>query len=82
MATRWSEPRWLSDGQDVWLPVEYFSETGKMRVIKCVVACAAGNHARIRCPPFGEEKWHRLSELRVPPDDPRHWEYQAPKEAI
>jgi hypothetical protein len=68
----WGEPRYLNDGDTVWLPASTDFDSGKTRALRCTVTCAAGNHARIR-DSLGRERWARLASLLVPPDDPRHW---------
>jgi len=68
----WEEPLYVSDGETVWLPVERFPDTGKVRVVKCTVAVAAGNHARVVNTEKGIDSWYPLTFLRVPPDDLRH----------
>lgn len=69
----WGEPRWLSDGDTVWLPFEVNDETGRIMAWRCKVECAAGNHARVVNEAKGIDRWCRLSSLMVPPDDARHW---------
>jgi hypothetical protein len=68
--SRWVEPAYLNDGDEVWLPIEH-AQGQRLRVVRCHVVMAQGNHARIYELPFGEVKWHRLSELRVPPSNER-----------
>lgn len=67
----WREPDWLSDGDDVWLPIGH-DDSGKTRVAKCRVAVAAGNHARIVNEARGIDRWFALGSLLVGPDDPHH----------
>lgn len=68
----WREPDWLSDGDDVWLPVGRELESGKTRVVKCRVSIAAGNDARIVNEARGIDRWVPLRALLVGPDDPHH----------
>jgi len=69
----WGEPRYLLDGDTVWLPIGTDVQTGKTRVYRCTVAVAAGDHARIVSAAKGIDRWARLNTLLVPPEDPRHW---------
>ncbi len=39
------EPRYVNDGDEVWIP--WTSPEYPRRGLKCIVACAAGNHARV-----------------------------------
>ncbi|HYX21396.1 MAG TPA: hypothetical protein VFA98_11185 [Thermoanaerobaculia bacterium] len=68
----WREPDWLSDGDDVWLPVGETEPSGKTRVIKCRVSIAAGDHARIVNEARGIHHWMPLRALLVGPEDPHH----------
>lgn len=68
----WREPDWLSDGDDVWLPVGREGDSGKTRVLKCRVAVAAGDHARIVNETRGIDRWFALRSLLVGPSDPHH----------
>lgn len=61
----YSEPAWLSDGSEVWLP--WNREKGS--ALRCKVVCAAGNHARIVNEQYKVDKWVALSNLLVPPGD-------------
>ena len=69
----WGEPRYLNDGDHVWLPLSRDAATGCVNAVRCRVVCAAGNHARIVNESRGIDRWCRLSSLMVAPDDPRHW---------
>lgn len=69
----WGEPRYLNDGDTVWLPLDTDFDTGKTTAVRCVVMIAAGNHARVANDKRGIDRWARLAGLLVPPDDPRHW---------
>ncbi len=75
----WGEPRYLIDGDTVWLPTRCDFATGKTTVVRCTVACAAGNHVRIVNEARNINRWARLAALLVPPDDPRHWNQASPK---
>lgn len=68
----WREPDWLSDGDDVWLPVSRDDDSGKTRVVKCRVAVAAGDHARIVNEERNIDRWFALRSLLVGPGDPHH----------
>jgi len=68
----WREPDWLSTGDDAWLPVGSDADSGKTRVVKCRVAIAAGDHARIVNEARGVDRWVNLAALLVGPDDPHH----------
>lgn len=61
----YSEPAWLNDGDEVWLPWD--REKGS--ALRCKVACAAGNHARVVNEKLGVDRWVPLSGLLVPPGD-------------
>jgi len=63
MSKRYSEPAWVEDGMTVWLP--WNREKGS--ALRCKVACAAGNHARVVNETYGVDKWVSLSDLLVPP---------------
>jgi len=54
-------------------------DQAKGTALKCRVACAAGNHARVVNEAHGVDKWLRLDQLLVPPGDPR--EHPSVKEA-
>lgn len=70
-SSTWREPAYVNDGEEVWLPIDR-TEDGRVRVVRCHILMAMGNTARVYELPFGDTGWRALSELRVPPDDPRH----------
>ena len=73
----WTYPRWVSDGETVWLRWD----ERKGSALRCTVACAAGDHARVVNEDRGVDKWVRLTDdLVVPPEDPRgadSWGWRA-----
>lgn len=69
----WAPPDWVSEGDTVWLAKGHDYESGKTRVVKCTVAVAAGNHARVVNSERGIDRWASLNgALLVPPTDERH----------
>ena len=69
----WTEPKYLFDGDTVWLPLGPGEASGSTKVFRCTVLCAAGNMARVGCESRNVDKWVRLSDLLVPPESPRSW---------
>jgi hypothetical protein len=69
----WGEPRYVFDGDTIWVPFAHDDSTGVTRAWRCKVACAAGDQARVVNEKIGLDRWYRLSALLVPPEDPRHW---------
>lgn len=74
----WGEPRYLCDGDAVWLPLSHDDVTGHTKALRCTALIVAGDYARIVCPGRGVDRWARLSTLLVPPDSPRHWNQASP----
>lgn len=60
------EPRWVNDGEYVWIR---WNDRGQS--LRCIVACACGDAARVTNEKFGVDRWFRLDDLLVPPDDER-----------
>lgn len=59
-------PAWVEEGMTVW--IRWDEEKGT--ALRCVVATAAGNHARVvSSKQYGVDKWIAIYELLVPPDD-------------
>lgn len=67
--THYSDPAWTEDGMDAWIRWDQAKGTA----LKCKVACAAGDHARVVNKAHGVDKWLPLDQLLVPPGDPREW---------
>lgn len=63
------EPRYLNDGEEVWIP--FTTPEHPRRGLKCIVACAAGNHARVVNEKFNVDRWYPLYALFVLSTDPR-----------
>lgn len=61
-------PRFVNDGEVVFIP---WRIDGKLFALRCEVACAAGNEARVVNEKREVDKWLPLNHLYVPPDDPR-----------
>ena len=58
-------PAWVEDGMTVWL--RWDEEKGT--ALRCTVATAAGNHARVVNKKYSVDKWVGVDSLLVPPDD-------------
>jgi hypothetical protein len=58
-------PAWVEDEMIVWMLWDREKGTG----LKCVVACAAGNRARVVNPLHKVDRWVATEDLRVPEDD-------------
>lgn len=63
------EPRWCEDGMTVFAP--YMGIDGKRYRLRCIVACAAGNHARVVNERYSVDHWYSLDDLRVRKDAPQ-----------
>lgn len=59
-------PRYVSDGDTVWVRWDR-----KGAALRCTVAGAAGSHARAVNVRYGVDRWFRIEDLLVPPEDPR-----------
>lgn len=57
-------PSYVDDGMEVWIRWRR-TETGTS-LLKCTVACAAGNHVRVVNEAYKVNKWCRLDDLLVP----------------
>lgn len=51
--------QWVADGTVVWLPWNRRRELA----LRCTVACAAGNLARVVNTTFNVDKWVRVDDL-------------------
>jgi len=59
---KWDSPRYVHDGQRVVAPHVH---DGKVVGIWCVVAVAAGDHARVINEKLGIDRWFRVDCLRI-----------------
>lgn len=57
---------WAEDGMEVWI----LWDRDRGTALRCKVLVAAGNHARVVNDGQKVDRWMRLDDLRVPPDDP------------
>jgi hypothetical protein len=55
-------PPYVNDGMKVIAP---YNNKGKRTGLLCVVACAAGNHARVVNEMRGFDEWFHIDDLRV-----------------
>jgi hypothetical protein len=59
----WCVPRFVFDGERVVAP---YTHEGKRGGLWCVVACAAGNHARVVNEKYNVDRWFDIDDLRIP----------------
>lgn len=58
-------PAYVHDGQAVW--IRWSREKGTL--LRCTVACACGDTARVVNEARGVDKWVRVDDLLVPTDE-------------
>jgi hypothetical protein len=59
------EPAWVEDGMIVWI----WWNRERNSLLRCEVACAAGNHARVVNASRSVDKWFAIGDLQVPKGD-------------
>lgn len=64
--TTYEAPYWLEDGMEVLILWSRAERT----MLRCRVACAAGNAARVVNERRGVDTWLPIGDLRVPQGDP------------
>lgn len=71
--SRHEPAQWVNDGMHVWIPWNRErnapGDSPDGTALRCTVACAAGDHARIVNDRFGVDQWRRVASLYVPPKE-------------
>lgn len=64
---KYDRPLWVYDGQAVIAPYRQTigPNEGKWTGLRCVVACAAGAHARVVNEKYGFDAWFQVDQLRI-----------------
>lgn len=66
MSARYGPVKWAATGMHVFLP---WSHENNGTALRCTVAVAAGDAARVVNEKYGVDRWVHLDNLLVPPGD-------------
>lgn len=64
---------WVEEGMSVWLRWSHDLATHMDKYVRCTVAVAAGNHARIVNESRGLDTWKPIDHLSVEEGDPHSY---------
>lgn len=63
---RWEPAAWVTDGEKVWIKWNFKEDeqgAATYNLLRCIVACAAGNHARVVNDAYNIDRWMQVDCL-------------------